>query len=121
MKPLNEMTWQEKQLRHIIIDYRNDFIGSFENMTYDNDEETCEKYWPLKNRTKQYVCNDIYDRIMKGKDDYVQATNDWTTLEKKHIRFMGETFVRELIENRVQADFDKHGWPFENNFYGDLK
>ena len=120
MKTLEEMTMNEKTLRSIIIDFRNELIGGFENMTYDCSTEECEEYWPLKNRTKQYVVDYIYSLVMKGNDKYLTSSIRNIALEKKHIKFMGSQFVRDLIEDRVQSDYTKHGWNFENNYYGDL-
>ena len=110
------MTQHQRTLRSIIIDERNNIIGSFENMTYDQSEEECEKYWPLEKRTKNYVVDLIYHNIMDGKSDYVVSEIRCIMLERKHIRFMGEAFVRALIEDRVEADYKKHGWRFKNRY-----
>ena len=40
-------------------------------------------------------------------------------IEKKHIKFMGEKFVRELIMDRVLADYKKHGWDFPHSVVND--
>lgn len=121
MKAKEEMTMNERTLRSIIIDMRREFIGSFENMTYDESEEKCEEYWPLKQRTKQYVVDLIYGWVMNGNDKYLQSPMRNIAMERKHIKFMGSQFVRELIEDRVEYDFNKNGWDFPNNYNGDLK
>ena len=43
MKKLEEMTLNEKKLRAIICDLRNEIIGGFENLLSDNGEEEAEK------------------------------------------------------------------------------
>ena len=121
MKKLEEMTSDEKTLRAIICDMRNEFIGGFENMTCDNDEEECEKYWPLKTRTKEYVCDCIYGWIMNGNDRYLRSNMRPICIERKHLKFMGKSFIKALIEDRVEADYRKYGWNFANNYAGDLK
>lgn len=121
MKKVEEMTFEERTLRSIIIDFRREIIGGFENMTYDYSEEECEKYWPLKNRTKENVVENIYGLIMNGNDKYIYSSIRNIGMERKHIKFMGSQFVRELIEDRVEADYQKNGWDFSNNYNGDLK
>ena len=121
MKKVEEMTFEERMLRAIICDMRNEFIGGFENMTYDCSEEECEKYWPLKNRTKESAVNTILSQIIGGKDKYIQSPQRPIALEKKHLKFMGKQFIKELIEDRVEADYQKHGWDFLHNYDGNLK
>lgn len=121
MKSLNEMTLQEKMLRHIIIGMRNEIIGGFSNTYCDYGEEQAEEYWPLKDRTKENVVDNILSQILNGKGRYISSPVDMTALEKKHIKFMGKAFVKELIEDRVEYDYQHGGWDFPNNYSGDLK
>ena len=121
MKELESMTNDERLVRKIIISYRNEIVGGMENMSYDYDEDYVENYWPLADRTKQNVINQIYSIIMNGKDKYLTSADGRFGIERKHIKFMTSEFIRELIEDRVQADYDKNGWDFPNNYYGDLK
>lgn len=55
---------------------------------------------------------------MSGNEKYLVSPQRDLALEKKHIHFMGEKFVRELIADRVEADFRKNGWDFPNNYEG---
>lgn len=121
MKKLEEMTFNERTLRAIICDMRNEIIGGFENTALDYDEEECEKIWPLASRTKEVVVDEIMSMIFNGNDKYVSSSTRPITLEKKHLRFMGKKFIRELVEDRVEADYKKNGWNFPNNYLGDLK
>ena len=116
MKKLEEMTQNEKTLRAIICDFRNEIIGGFENLLSDNGEEEGEKFWPLQYRTKQHVVNAIYDLVMNGTEKYLTSSIRAIAIEKKHIKFMGEKFIRELIEDRVEYDYRKNGWDFPNNY-----
>lgn len=116
MKKLEEMTQNEKKLRAIICDYRNDFIGGFKNLLSDNGEEEAENYWPLHNRTKQHVCVLIYRWVMNGKDRYLQSPTRNIAIEAKHVHFLGEKFIRELIEDRVDYNYRKNGWAFDNMY-----
>ena len=121
MKSLKEMTFEEKMLRHIICGMRDVIIGGFENTYADCGEEQAEECWPLKDRTKENVVNDILSQIFDGKESYVVSPIDFNGLEKKHIKFMGKAFVKELIEDRVEYDYQHEGWNFPNNYSGDLK
>ena len=85
MKSLKEMTFEEKMLRHIICGMRDVIIGGFENTYNDCGEEQAEECWPLKDRTKETVVNDILSQIFDGKESYVVSPIDFTGLEKKHI------------------------------------
>ena len=120
MKELSKMTFHEKLLRHIIICYRNDFIGGRANAYSDYGEEEYNKMYPTP-LTKEDVVNYIYGEIMNGNDQYVTSPHDNISLEKKHIKFLGSDFIRELIEDRVQADYEKNGWDFPNNYNGSSK
>lgn len=121
MKKLEEMTFNEKLLRRMICDMRNEIIGGFENTVADNDEAYCEEIWPVKDRTKEVVVDEIMTMIFNGTDKYLKSSSSPFMLEKKHIKFMGKKFVRELVEDRVEWDYKKHGWDFPNNYSGDLK
>ena len=117
MKSLKEMSFNEKLLRHIIIEYRNDFIGGRENAYLDYDEEEYNELFS-SSLTKQDVMDYIYGEIMCGNNQYIVSPIDGAVMEKKHIKFLGSAFVKELIEDRVQADYEKNGWNFPNNYYG---
>ena len=121
MKKLKEMTFEEKMLSSIICDAIDEFIGGFENMTYDESEEECEKYWPLKTRTKEYVCGYIYGLLILGDSKYIQSSMRNICLERKHLKFMGNAFIKDLIEKMVELSYTEYGWNFANNYAGDLK
>ena len=111
------MTPHQRELRKMIVRMRDIFIGEFINATYDWSEEQCEKYWPVEQRTKNYVVDLIYHWIMDGDSKYVMTEDRSVVLERKHIRFMGEAFVRALIEDRVDYDYRHGGWSeFENRY-----
>ena len=114
MKKLEQMSFEERILRKIIIDLRNYVVGGYENSASDmGDEEFIETYGYI---TKDQVVEEIYNEIMCGNNKYVQSPSRMLVLEKKHIKFMGSKFVRELIEDRVESDYDKYGWMFPNNY-----
>jgi hypothetical protein len=109
MKRKEEMTKHERMLRNLIVGIRNDYIGGLENMTYDYDEDQLKEmgvHFPTRDEVVEY----IYNEIMNGKEQIVHCPNDIWGMEKKHIRFLGEQFVRELIEDRVDYDINKNGW-----------
>ena len=109
MKAKEEMTRDERLLRKIIVAMRNDIVGCNENMTYDYDEEELKKMdWHFP--TRDEVVDQIYNEIMNGDGKVVRCPNEIWGLEKKHIHFMGEKFVRELIEDRVDYDIEHNGW-----------
>lgn len=111
MKKLEEMSFHERLLRSIIIDLRNELIGGWENSYLDG-------HGYPQNYTKEDAVNDIYDCVMNGKEKYVSSSIRNLAIEKKHIHFLGAKFVRELIEDRVEADYRKNGWAFPNNYEG---
>ena len=116
MKRLEEMSFEEKVLRSIIIDLRNYVVGGYENACLDNGEEDFIKTYGYI--TKEQVVEEIYNEIMCGNDKYIQSPTRMLALEKKHIKFMGSKFVRELIEDRVEKDYYKNDWMFPNNYEG---
>lgn len=122
MKAKEEMTMNERMLRSIIIDMRNELIGSTENHYCDcSDEfETGKDYDPVK-LTKQWAVDTLYGWVMNGNDKWLQSPMRNIAMERKHIKFMGRRFIRELIEDRVEYDYRKHGWAFPNNYNEDLK
>lgn len=75
----------------------------------------------LRIEQKKNVVDNILSQILNGKGRYISSPVDMTALEKKHIKFMGKTFVKELIEDRVEYDYQHGGWDFPNNYSGDLK
>lgn len=104
-----EMTREQRMLRSIIVAMRNDIVGGNENMTYDySEEELKEMGWKFPSREE--VIERIYEDIMNGNSKVVMCPNECWGLERKHIHFMGEKFVRELIEDRVDYDINKNGW-----------
>ena len=109
MKKLEEMTRNEKMVRRIIIGLRNEYVGGFENMLLDYGEDGMKEMgYTLP--TREEVIEYIYNEIMGGNDDYIYCPNECWGIEKKHIKFMGEKFIRELIEDRVDHDINKNGW-----------
>lgn len=111
MKKLEEMTFNERLLRSIIIDLRKELIGGWENAYLDGTQ------YP-QNYTKEDAINDLYHWVMDGTSRYLSSSIRNIAIERRHIHFMGSKFVRELIEDRVEADYRKHGWAFPNNYEG---
>lgn len=105
MKRKEEMTRDERLLRNIIVGIRNDYIGGLENMILDNDDVDMKSL-----PTREEVIEYIYHEVMDGKEEVLYMPNDIVGIEKKHIHLMGEQFVRELIEDRVDFDIKKNGW-----------
>ena len=121
MKELSKMTFQEKTLRAIICDLRDEIVGGFSNTCLDYGKEEAERQWPLKNRTKQVVVDEILAMILNGDSKYIQSSMRPIALERKHLKFMGKQFIKELIEDRVEYDYRHGGWDFPNNYHGDLE
>lgn len=117
MKRKEDMTYDELTLRSIIIDCRKDLIGGIENAYLDNSEEEFFKTYGTLNL--ETICNTIYSEIMDGKEKFLASPMRNIAIEKKHIKFMGEKFVRELIMDRVLADYKKHGWDFPHSVVND--
>lgn len=110
MKKFEEMTFHEKMLRKIIIDFRNDIVGGLENSYLDMGQDD-EKFIKEHGRiTEDEICEAIYFDIMHGKEKFL-VSSQGVGIEKKHIRFLGEEFIRELIADRVSHDHEK-GWLF---------
>jgi hypothetical protein len=110
MKKLEEMTKHERLLRKIICDIRNDYVGGFENMMMDYDKEQLKELMPNGFPTREEVIEYIYREVMCGNEKILRSPLDIYAIEKKHIKFMGEKFVRELIEDRVDYDIQHNGW-----------
>ena len=105
MKRKEEMTRDERLLRNIIVEIRNDYIGGLENMILDNDDVNMKSL-----PTREEVIEFIYHEVMDGKEEVLYMPNHIIGIEKKHIHLMGKQFVRELIEDRVDFDIKKNGW-----------
>ena len=105
-----EMTYEQRLLRKLICDIRNEIVGGYENSILDNDEEELKKMYPNGMPTREDIINEIYNEVMDNKSKYLRSNDCPIMLEKKHIHFMGEKFVRELIENRVDYDINHNGW-----------
>lgn len=114
MKELKDFTFEEKVLRAIIADWRNYYVGCFENAYLDNGEEDFIKMYGYV--TKQKIIELVYYEIANGTKPFVQSPTRMLALEKKHLRFMGKKFIEELIEDRIEADYNKNGWDFPNNY-----
>ena len=118
MKNLLNLTKEEKTLQKIIINELNEYVGGFENEAMNCEEDECEDIWPLQLRTKQNVCDYIYYQITRTDSKFIRSGN--LVIERKHIKFMGNEFIKQLIEATVEFDYLTNGWHFKNNFYGGL-
>ena len=110
MKKKEEMTREERLLRQIICDIRNEYIGGIENSILDNDENTLKELYPNGYPTREDVIKYIYNEVMCGNNEVLRSPQQPIALEKKHIKFMGEKFVKELIEDRIDYDIKHNGW-----------
>lgn len=113
------VTVEIKLVYKILNNLQDEYIGGFENMTYNYSKEECEEYWPLKDRTLDYVCDYLYKELFNGNSKVIWAGN--LSIERKHLKFMGTEKVKELIRYNAIAYHYAVGWDFENNFNGDLK
>ena len=114
------MTFHQRQLRRLIIDYRQELIGGQENHYLDSNKDDYNNECPAERFTKKWAVDTIYHWIMDNPLNrrYLCGFNCRVILERQHIRFMGEAFVRALIEDRVEYDYRKNGWAFPNNYDG---
>lgn len=113
-----ELTFNQQIIRSIIIDLRNELIGGTENAYEDSPEEWGDgKLYNSSSLTKEWAINTIYDLLVGGTEKYVQSPIRNIAIEKKHIKFYGEKWIKGLIEDRVEHDFNKNGWAFPNNYY----
>lgn len=113
------LTYNQKILRSIICDLRNELIGGQENHFLDTDEDKYMKECNPKLYTKQWAVDAIYSMLMCGYGKYVSSSIRNLSLERKHIRFYGKEWVMGLIEDRVEYDYYKNGWAFPNNYLGE--
>jgi len=112
MKKLEEMSYNEKQVRRLIVGFRNDYVGGLENAYLDNgEEEFLNTYGVIKVKD---IEDYIYDELINGNEKIVYHPTDGWGVEKKHIKFLGKDFIEELIHNRVMYDYNKNGWEFPN-------
>ena len=100
-------------LRRIIKDWICWEIGGYENSYLDEGDE-----FPYKGLTKEDFVEEIYDRVISDKEDYLCSPVEDYAIEKKHIRFMGKENIKNLIEELVEEDYKKNGWRFPNNYNG---
>lgn len=114
MKALSEMTFNEKQVRKMICEIRDEYVGGIQNACYDySEEEFTEMYG---RPTRQSVIDYIYDTLMKGNEPIIRSSISMLAIERKHVKFLGEAFIRELIADRVDYDYDHNGWDFPNDY-----
>ena len=99
-------TENERLLKLAIDKIYNDYVGGEENHYLDYNE----RYF---NFDEASLIDTITNEILREKD-YLRLENSIYVLEAKHIRFMGEKRVREIVEHRVKFRHNKEGWCFEN-------
>lgn len=98
-------TFEEKELAGVVDYFYNEFIGGSENAKMDGNEYTA---W-----TEKELMETIKAMILKEKR-FLRIENSNMLLEAKHVRFMGEKRVTEIVEHRVQFRHKKDGrWDWE--------
>ena len=110
---MTQKEFNNELLRRIIKDWICWEIGDYENSYLDEGDE-----FPYKGLTKEDFVEEIYDRVISDKEDYLCAPVRDYAIEKKHIRFMGKENIKNLIEELVEKDCKKYGWNFPNNYNG---
>lgn len=95
----------EKKLFKVVDCMYNDYIGGNENAMEDGAE-----YHPF---TEQELIETITNDILTEKN-YLSIEGSWEVLEAKHVRFMGEAKVKEIVTARVMARHMTEGkWEWE--------
>lgn len=98
-------TPHEAKLKLAIDKIYNDYIGGDENAMMDGEEYNA---W-----TEETLIDQITKEIL-SETNYLDLEDTWEVLEAKHVRFMGEKRVREIVEHRVQVRHSKEGkWAWE--------
>ncbi len=98
-------TPHEAKLKLAIDKIYNDYIGGDENAMMDGEEYIA---W-----TEETLIDQITKAIL-SETNYLELEDTWEVLEAKHVRFMGEKRVREIVEHRVQVRHSKEGkWAWE--------
>lgn len=91
-----EMTFEKKMLKCIIIDRRNEIIGDYENSIEDG---TLDENAML---TKEMIVNTIMDTILNGNAEYISSPVRCIAIERKHLKFFGKAFIKSLVEDVVR-------------------
>ena len=98
-------TKEERLLKGVIDNLFNEYIGGNENAYMDGVE-----YHPY---TEEELIDVIVNEILTC-DTYLNIENSWEVLEPKHIRFIGKTRVKEIVEHRVNYRHIHEGkWEWE--------
>ena len=99
-------TPHETKLKYVVDYFYNEYIGGSENAKLSGDEYHA---W-----TEPELIEQITADILKEKD-FLHLEDSWEVLEAKHVRFMGEKRVREIVEHRTQYRHQQYSWEWENN------
>ena len=97
-------TPHETKLKYVVDYFYNEYIGGSENAKLSGDEYHA---W-----TEPELIEQITADILKEKD-FLHLEDSWEVLEAKHVRFMGEKRVREIVEHRVQFRHQQYRWDWE--------
>lgn len=98
-------TFEEKKLKKVVDYFYNMYIGGSENALLDNDDY---RAW-----TEANLINEIKTSILSEKY-YLHLEDSLEVLEAKHVRFMGEKRVTEIVEHRVKFRHESDGlWTWE--------
>ena len=85
----------------------NDYIGGNECSMQDGQDYTAF--------TEEQLIETISNDIVSTKDAYVWLDNGMA-LEKKHIKFVGNQRIHEIVEHRIQYRHKKEGlWMWEES------
>lgn len=95
----------ERLLKLAIDKIYNDYVGGEENHYLDYDE----RYF---NFTEESLIDTITNALLKEKR--ALWLDNGYAIEPKHIRFIGATRVKEIVDHRVKFRHNKEGWCFEN-------
>jgi hypothetical protein len=90
----------------IVCHHRDDLVGTTENTFYDYDYEEFLKFNNGVLPTVETIQEEVYWKVMNERRTYrgLTYTDD--------VRFAGTERIKEIIKDRVEADFNKNGYPW---------
>lgn len=104
LKPSFYKNSNEMLLKLAVDKLYNDYVGGEENHFLDHQE----RYF---NFTEKSLIEDISKEILTAKN--LLWLENGGAIEAKHVRFIGEKRIKEIVEHRVKYRHKKEGWCFE--------
>lgn len=104
MKPTFYKNSNEMLLKLAVDKLYNDYVGGEENHFLDHQE----RYF---NFTEDSLIETITSDILR--EDQQLWLENGGAIEPKHVRFIGEKRIKEIVAHRVKFRHEKEGWCFE--------